>query len=35
MIDIFSGLWYYQDRNRSTISRKGDGHGIDTSNKIP
>lgn len=35
MIDISGGSWYDKDRNRSAISRKGDGYGIGTSNKIP
>lgn len=34
-IDISDGTWYDKDRNKSAISRKGDGYGIGTGNKIP
>lgn len=34
-IDISGGSWYDKNRNKSAISRKGDGYGIGTGNKIP
>ena len=35
MIDISDATWYDKDRNKSAISREGDGYGIGTGNKIP
>ena len=32
---ISGGSWYDKNRNKSAISRKGDGYGIGTGNKIP
>ena len=34
-IDISGGSWYDKNRNKSAISRKGDGYGIGTGNEIP
>ena len=34
-IDISGGSWYDKNRNKSAISRKGDGYGIGTGNKNP